>query len=175
VADATLRALERRALAGDRDAQAQLLVELARANGPACKTPYRLMTPDEVAMAKALGECSFPVASWDKRFGRELGAQARLFPPWVTAAQAEHLRRMVKRYRRQIPKAVVALAAAPYEETLPKPQTLRRARRRAPGACATCWEPFGRHTAMCAAHPDNAARRARDALGMFAPPEAPRG
>jgi hypothetical protein len=167
VSDARIRELERRARAGDGEAKAQLLIEWARAGEPACKTAHRLMLPDEVTMARALAECSFSPGSWDKRFARTLSAQTHGLAPWITAAQARHLRRMVKRYRRQVPKAVVRLASAHYEEAIPLP--LRVASRRQPGACATCWEPFGRHTPKCPEHPVNAAKRAREALGMFAP------
>lgn len=169
MSDARIREHERRAREGDREAMALLLVEWARKGEGVCQSPHRPMTPDEVVMAAALGECSFPVASWDKRYGRGVAAQARGIVPWITAAQARHLRRMVQRYRRQVPADVVRLARAPWEETLPPP--LRVQPRREPGACVTCWEPFGRHTPKCPAHPTEAARREREALGMFAPAE----
>ena len=40
------------------------------------------------------------------------------------------------------------------------------------GACCTCWEQRHEHADWCPVHPVNAARRERESLGMFAPPES---
>lgn len=158
MSDAAVRELERLASAGDRDAQARLLVAWARAGEPACKTPHRLMTLDERAMAAALDACSFSPGSFDKKFARAVGAQGRALAPWITAKQARLLREKVITYRRQITADVLELAHALWRETIgPR--------------CATCQEPQAAHASWCAAHPDEAARREREALGMFAPPE----
>lgn len=80
--------------------------------------PRRPMTPDEVLMASKLGGCSFSPGTSVKRFARELGAVAHGDEPTITLKQAAFLRKMVHSYRRQIPKAVVAIAAQPYDEPL---------------------------------------------------------
>lgn len=158
MADDRLRDLERAARAGDRDAQARLLVELERLGTPVCKTPHRLMTPDEVEMAAALAGCRFAPGTFDKKFAHALGAQARAIAPWITSNQAIRLRIKVEMYRRQIPASVVALTKGRGPYAL---------------ACGTC----GRfdHAPRCPAHPVEAARREREQLGMFAPPEAAHG
>jgi hypothetical protein len=73
------------------------------------KKPRRHADEDELTMARALAGCSFTPGTWDKRFARDLAAQLRATEQ-ITQAQAENLRRMVHRYRRQIPAEVVALA-----------------------------------------------------------------
>lgn len=152
MADDRLLDLQRLARAGDRLAMAEILVVHERAGVPVCKTPHRVMSPDEVEMARHLGGCTFSAGSFDKRFARSLSAQAQYLAPWLTGKQAALLRHMVHRYRRQILARVVALAELPWEH-----------------ACATCGR-FGDHSPRCGAHPEREAARAREALGMFAPP-----
>lgn len=79
--------------------------EQARLPAPKAKREpavYRAMTADEVALATALGRCSFSVGSFDKRFARDISAAAAVQQPLITAKQADLLRRLVTRYRRQI-------------------------------------------------------------------------
>lgn len=160
MADATLRELERAAAAGDRDAMESLLAAWRRAGSPVSKVPHRLMTPDEVTMSTALARCRFAPGTWAKKFALNMGTQARAIAPWITDAQARHLRREVQAYRRQIPAEVVALAATACDRT-----------------CGTCgqWVEREGHARRCPAHPIEAARREREALGMFAPPEEAAG
>jgi hypothetical protein len=73
----------------------------------------RPMSDDEILMARHLGCCSFLPASFDKRWSRALAGEADRQDPTITEKEAELLRRMVKRYRRQIDPAVVALADKP--------------------------------------------------------------
>lgn len=61
-------------------------------------------------MARCLGRCSFPPASPPKRFAREISLEADRLEPRITEGQAEYVRRLVYRFRRQIPAGVVALA-----------------------------------------------------------------
>jgi hypothetical protein len=155
VADNRLRELERAARAGDRCAMAELLAHMERCGVPVSKKPHRPMTDDEVTMAEQLARCSFSPGTWDKRFARALGAQAAAMPPWITSKQTPLLRDLVRRYRRQLPERVVALAELAYDH-----------------GCATCLRFGEAHAPWCGAHPAQEKRRERDALGMFAPPEA---
>jgi hypothetical protein len=68
--------------------------------------PRRPMTDAEVALARALARCSFPVASTPKRFAREVRAQVD-HGAEITERQAAYLRRLVSIYRRQIPPASI--------------------------------------------------------------------
>lgn len=68
------------------------------------------MTSDEIRMGEALGLCRFVPASFDKRFVGEMAACARDEAPSITEKQATLLRRMVHRYRRQLPREILALA-----------------------------------------------------------------
>lgn len=65
------------------------------------RVPRRPMTEVERALVTALARCSFPVASPPKRFARDLASQADATGE-ITERQAEHLRRLVARFRRQI-------------------------------------------------------------------------
>lgn len=69
------------------------------------------MTEDEKTMARALNQCTFVPGIGTKRFAREMAAragQADAAP--LTEKQKEYLRSAVIRFRRQIPREVVALA-----------------------------------------------------------------
>jgi hypothetical protein len=79
----------------------------------------RSMTPDEIRMGTALGFVRCVPATFDKRFVGEMAARAR-DEPTITEKQATLLRRMVHKYRRQIPADVVRLAG----ECPPAPWTL---------------------------------------------------
>jgi hypothetical protein len=65
---------------------------------------YRRMTADEHALALELDGCSFTPGSFDKRFARNLGGEARspTGEGSITERQAGLLLKMVTRYRRQI-------------------------------------------------------------------------
>jgi hypothetical protein len=70
---------------------------------------FRLMTDDERAMCLALSACRFSVASFAKRFARNMGLQASDPTPLITAKQAAVLRRQVFHYRKQIRAKGVAI------------------------------------------------------------------
>lgn len=61
--------------------------------------------PDDAVMREAtlrgmldvLGRCTLPVASWDKRFVRQVGG----YPKLITPKQEEQIGRLWQRYRRQ--------------------------------------------------------------------------
>jgi hypothetical protein len=82
-------------------ARARLLVE------------RRPMNDDERRMAIALGRCSFVPGTFDKRFARKIAARAEIHEPKISLGEADLLRRLTRRYRRQIAEAVVALAGVP--------------------------------------------------------------
>lgn len=63
-------------------------------------------------MAQHLGRCTFPVASFDKRFAADVASLAANLRE-ITHKQAALLRVKVQRYRRQIPPSVVLLAGPP--------------------------------------------------------------
>ena len=69
------------------------------------------MNPNEAKIAAALVRCTFLPASWDKRFARDIAAQAEHRPDMpLTDRQAAHLLRLVHKYRRQLPTAIIELA-----------------------------------------------------------------
>lgn len=66
----------------------------------------RALTADERRMIRELRFVTFPVASPDKRFVRELMAiEATAGPGAITEAQAVYLVRVRYRYRRQMPRS----------------------------------------------------------------------
>jgi hypothetical protein len=99
--------------------------------------PRRAMTADEIRMGEALGYCRVLPASFDKRFVGEMAACARDDEPAITEKQAECLRRLVHKYRQQIPADVVALAG----ERPPDPWT-RSAPAAAPSPSARTAPPI---------------------------------
>ena len=69
------------------------------------------MTPGEIAVALALGRCTFLPASWDKRFARDMASAAQHAPASeITDRQRAHLLRLCHKYRRQIPTRVLETA-----------------------------------------------------------------
>lgn len=69
------------------------------------------MTPAERSIAIALGRCSFPPGSWDKRFARDLASVAERSPEIAyTERQAAHLLRLAHKYRRQLPSTIIESA-----------------------------------------------------------------
>lgn len=63
---------------------------------------FRAMTDNERALAAALSRVTFAVASYAKRFARDIGSEARSEFPLISNGQANYLRNLVHRYRRQI-------------------------------------------------------------------------
>lgn len=87
-----------------------VLPESAAPKKKARKTAaWRPMTDNEIALARALWNCSFPPATAQKRFARNLAEQASAPDPKITDAQRRYLHVMVHRYRRQIPAEILAL------------------------------------------------------------------
>lgn len=75
------------------------------------------MSPEQIAMARALAQVTFPPGIGTKRFARDMAETANLNPgAELTPAQAKYLTEAVVRYRRQIPAAVVDLARAAIAE-----------------------------------------------------------
>ena len=70
---------------------------------------WRPMTDAERTLARALGCCTFLPASSQKRFARNIAAQAEAVDPQITDKQRRYLHIMVHRYRRQIPADVLCL------------------------------------------------------------------
>lgn len=71
------------------------------------------MTPFERDLARALGGVSFLPGSKDKRFAAEVNARAKTTPDRpLSEKQAATLRRLARKYRRQIPRHLLAAAAA---------------------------------------------------------------
>lgn len=67
--------------------------------------PRRPLTEDEATMFRAIGNVSYPPGHPHKRFARTAD-----FSSGITDGQAEYLRKIVTRSRRQIPASVVSLA-----------------------------------------------------------------
>lgn len=75
--------------------------------------PRRPFTAVELDAVRALEGCTFPVGSWEKRFVRDLGRLAEVQRrgddgAGVTDGQAEWLRKTAHRFRRQVPRRVLA-------------------------------------------------------------------
>lgn len=70
------------------------------------------MTPFERELALALASVSFLPGSRDKRFAREMAERAQAAPDRpLSEKQAATLRRLAGKYRRQIPRHLLAAAA----------------------------------------------------------------
>lgn len=84
------------------------------------RAAWRPMSSDERMMAIALGGCSMPCASSQKRFRNTLWDQAHEAEPRITDAQLGYLRLMLRRFRRQV-RASQLPAAARWllDETIP--------------------------------------------------------
>jgi len=66
------------------------------------------MSAEQIAVAQALGRCTFLPASDHKRFARDMDARSRItYPPALTERQSAQLARLAWRYRRQMPSALV--------------------------------------------------------------------
>lgn len=69
------------------------------------------MTAAEISIAEALSRCTFLPASWDKRFCRQMGEQAKRRPDLdLTDRQVAWLLRLAHKYRRQLPTRVIEAA-----------------------------------------------------------------
>ena len=81
--------------------------------GKRVKVDRRPMTPDERVMARAISpmNVTYLPGIGTKRFAREMAALAEHEDAAITEAQAVYLRQVVHRFRRQVPSAVVSLAA----------------------------------------------------------------
>lgn len=76
------------------------------------------MSPFERDLALAFDAVSFLPGSRDKRFARQMAMQARTAPDRpLTEKQAAFLRQLARKYRRQIPRALLAAAAPAAEAT----------------------------------------------------------
>lgn len=71
----------------------------------------RPMMREEVELARALGRVSYQPATFDKRFGRELAARVERDAPEISGREAECLRRVAWRYRRQLTRPARELLA----------------------------------------------------------------
>lgn len=74
--------------------------------------PRRPMTDLERLRALHLGNCTFPVASWAKRFARDMGSVARGVDPAITDREAAALERLAWAYRRQLARAPAGVVPA---------------------------------------------------------------
>ena len=68
------------------------------------------MTPDEIALALALGRCSYPPATANKRFAGNMAFLAKNSPgKELSERQRHYMQQMAWRYRRQLPAHLVPL------------------------------------------------------------------
>lgn len=65
-------------------------------------TDQRQMTDDEKKAAILLDRCTFPVASFNKRFARSMASIAKSDEPMVTEKQSRCLWKLFWMYRREI-------------------------------------------------------------------------
>lgn len=72
--------------------------------------PRRPMSPEEIAMAKALVHVNFGMQSATRRFAERMNARTHLIPPDISDNEAWYLRDCVHTFRKQIPAHVVAHA-----------------------------------------------------------------
>lgn len=63
---------------------------------------YRPMTSDEKEAALLLGQCTFPVASYNKRFAADMWSLARGEAGEITERQSRTLWKLFYMYRRQV-------------------------------------------------------------------------
>lgn len=84
----------------------------AQETAPRARAPRRRMTFPERCMARALAQATMIPGTGSKRFARDMAAQADSDCE-ITERQAEALRSLVIRFRRQIPAHVVAIARTP--------------------------------------------------------------
>jgi hypothetical protein len=74
------------------------------------------MTDDDKAAALALAGCTFPVASYNKRFAGDMARIARQAEPVITERQQKTLWKLVYMFRRQIrDRRLIEIAGPIYE------------------------------------------------------------
>lgn len=84
------------------------------------------MTDHEVELALALGSCSFPPGSSQKRFARDLAYRATNAPTVdITLRQRHYLELLAWKYRRQLPKRLV-----PDRKPLDRPAKVKETKKR---------------------------------------------
>lgn len=74
--------------------------------------PRRPMTDLERQRALHVGRCTFPVASWAKRFASDMESVARGSEPDITEREAAALERLAWTYRRQLARAPAGVVPA---------------------------------------------------------------
>jgi hypothetical protein len=90
------------------------------------------MTEREVALAIALGHCTYPPATPQKRFAREMSFVAKNDPSRVLSdRQSHYLEIMAWRYRRQMPRNLI-----PPSEPAPLPPAPKRPKTKPPASAA---------------------------------------
>lgn len=87
---------------------------LARGFTPHKHLPRRAPVDAELALIKALKACRFPPASFSKRFARDLSETA------VTDGQVAQVRRLVAKFRKQIPAAALHEADRHLLKSIPR-------------------------------------------------------
>lgn len=87
----------------------------------------RLMTPDEIALARAFADVSFPPATMHKRMARDFTnrvweemAGHPIFG-MISEGEARVMRNIAWRFRRQLPAALRPSEKPPLHEIAPKP------------------------------------------------------
>jgi hypothetical protein len=86
------------------------------------------MTPHEIELAKALGACSYPPATSQKRFARDISFLAANDPAReLSDRQRHYMEIMAWRYRRQLPQGLV-----PERKPLDLPPKIRAPRKAKP-------------------------------------------
>lgn len=82
------------------------------------------MTPHEIELATALGECSYPPATSQKRFARDISFLAVNDPTReLSDRQRYYMEIMAWRYRRQLPQRLV-----PDSKPVDLPSKMRKAK-----------------------------------------------
>lgn len=107
------------------EGQSEVLVaaDWLREHGITWKTPvekvppkmaaWRPMTEREAEIARTLSGCRFTPASFEKRFARDLGAQAQSTERLISPKQSALLMKLAHRYRRQLAAHGVEAPPAP--------------------------------------------------------------
>jgi hypothetical protein len=85
------------------------------------------MTPDEIALATALGQCSYPPATANKRFARNMAFLAKNSPEKeLSDRQRHYMQQMAWTYRRQIPAHLVPVSKPTEMPPKEKPPSKRK-------------------------------------------------
>lgn len=62
------------------------------------------MTPEQKVICTNLGKVSYPMGTFDKRFGRQLSTLAESIDYELSEKQIEWMFRLLYKYRKQLPK-----------------------------------------------------------------------